>query len=363
VRPAVQPGSARSRRPWLWLGIGLAVTVVLAGVVTAGVLVATRSRSSRADLVMTLRAQTSDGAAPPSAALRAAAGILLDRLSAAGYDQPRVQVTDDRTVVATVRGGDPDGLRLLAGPGRLSFRAVVAGPAVPHAEPVPSGTGAPASPPASPTPAASGAPGGVPAAVVAKLGAAYPAAQGLTDPGQVAPDRLGVLAPFGMLTPDEVATLPPAMQYAVPTITCDQLNARPAGAVDDPAVRVVACERTGTQAKYLLDPARVTAADVAGANVELQAASGWTVTVTFTAAGQPRWTALTESAVAGSPSNQVAIVVDNEVITAPTVQAVLTGDATISGAAIDQDAARQLAAQLRSGPLPVTFTVTAIGRA
>src|SRR6266542_3274143 len=126
VRPAVQPGSARSRRPWLWLGIGLAVT---------GVLAATRSRSSRADLVMTLRAQTSDGAAPPSAALRAAAGILLDRLSAAGYDQPRVQVTDDRTVVATVRGGDPDGLRLLAGPGRLSFRAVVAGPAVPHAEP------------------------------------------------------------------------------------------------------------------------------------------------------------------------------------------------------------------------------------
>jgi preprotein translocase subunit SecD len=150
------------------------------------------------------------------------------------------------------------------------------------------------------------------------------------------------------------------MQYAVPTITCAQLNGRAPGAVDDPAARVVACERTGTEAKYLLDPAAVTASEVAGANVELQAVSGWTVTVRFTPAGQARWTALTRAAMQNTPSNQIAIVVDNQVISAPTVQAVSTGDAAISGAEIDREAARRLAAQLRSGPLPVTFAVASI---
>jgi preprotein translocase subunit SecD len=264
--------------------------------------------------------------------------VLLGRLKAAGYPRPRVTVADDRSIVVQVgSGADVDGLKQLARPGRLSFRAVVAGPAAPHLSAASSGPDAPA-------------------ALVTKLGPAYAVAQKLSDPGQVTPDQLAVLAPFGRLTPDEVAALPPTMQYAVPTVTCAQLNSRAPGAVDDRTARVVACERTGTQTKYLLDPATVTAKDVAGAVVELQAASGWTVTIRFTGAGQLQWTALTRAAVDGNPSNQVAIVVDNQVITAPTVQAVITGPAQISGAEIDRGAADRLAAQLRSGPLPVTFT-------
>jgi preprotein translocase subunit SecD len=273
--------------------------------------------------------------------LRRAGDVLVARLSSAGYEHPRVTVTGDRTVsVAVGAPGDEEGLKLLAQPGRLSFRAVVAGPTTPH-------TGAA---PAQMTDK-------VPPAVIAKLGPAYAAAQAITDPAQVEPGRLADLAPFGALTPDEVATLPGAMQYAVPTITCAQLNGRAPGAVDDPAATVVACERTGDRTKYLLDKATVTTADVAGAHVELQAAPGWTVTITFTPSGQPRWTALTRAAVGNDPSNQVAIVVDNQVISAPTIQSVITGDAAISGAEIDRNAAARLAALLRSGPLPVTFTV------
>ena len=334
VRPAVEAPPTRYRRSWL--GVAVAAVVVLA--LAAGGLVWWRASRPPAGLVMTL-----DAGAPADADLHRAADLLLDRLSAAGYPRPRVSVTGPHTVTVTVAGGDADGLRLLTQPGRLSFRAVVASPTTPHVD----------------TPSAAAA--SVPPAVLAKLGAAYPAARDLTDPGQVPASALPALAPFGTLRPDEVAALPAAMQYAVPTITCAQLNGRAPGALD-PAVPVVACERTGTEAKYLLQPAAVTAADVAGAVVELQAVSGWTVTVRFTPAGQARWTALTRAAVHYTPSNQIAIVVDDEVISAPTVQAEIPGDAAISGAEIDGAAARRLAAQLRSGPLPVTFAVSALTR-
>jgi preprotein translocase subunit SecD len=337
VRPAVEAPPARSGKLWLWLGAGaLAVVLVAAGVVTA---VTTHRRATpRGDVVMTLEARTE----PPADALRKAAEVLIARLTGAGYDHPRVTVTGTRSLsVAVGAGGDAQGLRLLAQPGRLSFRAVIAGPTTPYATTVGKG-------------------GDVPEAVKAKLGDAYPAAQRLTDPGQVDPAQLAALAPFGRLTPDEVATLPATMQYAVPAITCAQLNGRAPGTIDDPAATVVACERTGDQSKYLLDVAKVTAADVAGAHVELQAAPGWTVTISFTGQGQPKWTALTQAAMTSNPSNQVAIVVDNQVISAPTIQAVITGDAAISGAEIDRTAAARLAALLRSGPLPVTFTVTGV---
>jgi preprotein translocase subunit SecD len=335
VRPAVEAPPARPRSLWLWLGAGALAVILVAAGGTAAVL---RSHNTpRGDVVMTLEARTE----PPADALRKAAEVLIARLTGAGYDHPRVTVTSTRTLsVAVGAGSDPAGLRLLAQPGRLSFRAVIAGPTTPHAAPAPAGS--------------------APAAIQAKLGDAYQAAQRLTDPGQVDPTQLTALAPFGRLTPDEVATLPATMQYAVPAITCAQLNGRAPGTVDDPAATVVACERTGDQSKYLLDVAKVTAADVAGAHVELQAAPGWTVTISFTKDGQPKWTALTQAAMGSNPSNQVAIVVDNQVISAPTIQAVITGDAAISGAEIDRAAAARLAALLRSGPLPVTFTVKAV---
>ncbi|OLB81052.1 MAG: hypothetical protein AUI14_04690 [Actinobacteria bacterium 13_2_20CM_2_71_6] len=342
---------------------------------TAGTVLWNRSHATpRGDLVMTLDARTPDGAAPPGDALRKAADTLLARLSGAGYEHPTVNVMGDRTVSVRVGAdGSTDGLKALAQPGRLSFRAVVSGPSgITPAAAGPTATGPTATGPTvagptvagptatgptatGPTSAASGL-----AAVVTKLGPAYQAAQAITDPNHVDQATLDALAPFGVLTPDEVAVLPSAMQFAVPTITCAQLNGRALGAIDDPGVPVAACERTGTQAKYLLDVARVTATDVAGADVRLEATSGWTVTIRFTPAGQGRWTALTRAAMRDDPSNQVAIVVDNQVISAPTIQAVIVGDATIAGAEIDRDAARRLGALLRSGPLPVTFAVSSV---
>jgi preprotein translocase subunit SecD len=76
----------------------------------------------------------------------------------------------------------------------------------------------------------------------------------------------------------------------------------------------------------------------------------------FTAAGQRKWTALSQDAL----NEQVAVLLDNAVIPAPTIQAVITGDASISGGDLSTRAgATALAATLGHGVLPLRVTATA----
>jgi preprotein translocase subunit SecD len=221
--------------------------------------------------------------------------------------------------------------------------------------------------------------------------------------------------PFGELTGPEVAVLPAKLQFSVPSITCAQLNDRPAGSVQDPDDLVVACDEAGT-IKYLLDVAKVLGTDVSDAAGVIQAGTNrWEVTLQFTGDGQPRWTDLTREAtqnnsavpfdptglamhvVADPDAEQwrfdtgeealaradryqpdqaaegtppiiqcgqtaigdqgnclVATVLDNEVVSAPEIQGVITGDARITGD-FGPEEARLLASQLRFGALPVTF--------
>ena len=71
-----------------------------------------------------------------------------------------------------------------------------------------------------------------------------------TDPAAGVPFK-----PFGTLTGTEVNVLPPEMQFNVPTIGCEnQLDKRPAGAIDAIDQQVVACE---SGAKMYLDVAKV----------------------------------------------------------------------------------------------------------
>ena len=124
VRPSVEPVPVRPRPRRLWVGIAAAVLVVAAG---GGAAWVRRSRPP-AQSVVTLTAR--DGTLPPDD-LRKAAGVLLHRLTAAGYPRAKVSVTGDALVVTVGGTADIDGLRLLAQPGRLSLRAVVAAPTVP----------------------------------------------------------------------------------------------------------------------------------------------------------------------------------------------------------------------------------------
>ena len=210
--------------------------------------------------------------------------------------------------------------------------------------------------------------------VQAKLGPAWAAAQSIQDPSQIDPQTLAAVVPFAKLTCAEIAVLPPEMQLVVPTVTCAALNARDPGSIDDPNVNVVACEQgENVHNKYYLDKAKVVGTDVksAGANFDPQQ-GGWYVGLSFTGKGQSKWTGLTQEAVndgsqpnqqTGQPSGQnssVAIVLDNEVVSAPQIKSVIVGDAIINGGDINENTSKVLANQLKYGSLPLSFKIETI---
>ncbi|MET8234451.1 protein translocase subunit SecD [Micromonospora sp. NPDC005298] len=245
-------------------------------------------------------------------------------------------------------------------------------PASPSVAPTPSAS-APASPSAAaPTPSASAEP--VPAsieeqrkAVEQKVGAAaWQAANGLQAPADLSadPSLADKLKPFGTLTPQEVAVLPAQMQFNVPTIGCAQLDQRPPASISDAKQQVVSCEDGAS--KYLLDQAKVLGTDVSDADAVLDQTNSWVVSLDFTGNGQGKWTALTReafnnegqacdaTALGQDGKCRVAVVLDNEIVSSPEIQGVLTGNSQITGNFTQKDAST-LAGQLRYGALPVTF--------
>ncbi|MGC4773456.1 protein translocase subunit SecD [Micromonospora sp. DT44] len=204
-------------------------------------------------------------------------------------------------------------------------------------------------------------------AVEQKVGAAaWQAASGLQAPADLSADpSLGdKLKPFSTLTPQEVAVLPAQTQFNVPTIGCAQLDKRPPASISDPKQQVVSCEDGAS--KYLLDQAKVLGTDVDDADAVLDQANSWVVSLDFTGDGQGKWTALTREAFGNEGQAcdatalgqdgkcRVAVVLDNEIVSSPEIQGVLTGNSQITGQFTQKDAST-LAGQLRYGALPVTF--------
>ncbi|MEU0552360.1 protein translocase subunit SecD [Micromonospora sp. NPDC005979] len=204
-------------------------------------------------------------------------------------------------------------------------------------------------------------------AVEQKVGAAaWQAASGLQAPADLSADpSLGdKLKPFSTLNPQEVGVLPAQMQFNVPTIGCAQLDKRPPASISDPKQQVVSCEDGAS--KYLLDQAKVLGTDVDDADAVLDQSNSWVVSLDFTGDGQGKWTALTReafnnegqacdaTALGQDGKCRVAVVLDNEIVSSPEIQGVLTGNSQITGQFTQKDAST-LASQLRYGALPVTF--------
>ncbi|RLK22284.1 preprotein translocase subunit SecD [Micromonospora sp. M71_S20] len=268
-----------------------------------------------------------------------------------------------------------------SGSAKPSGSAAPTGSAAPKATASPSGgqggmapapTATPSAGAATPTPSASGEP--VPQsveeqrkAVEQKVGAAaWAAASGLQAPADLAadPSLAEKLKPFAALDPREVAVLPATMQFNVPQISCAQLDKRPPASISTPDQQAVACEDGA--AKYLLDQAKVLGTDVKGASAVLDQTSQWVVSLDFTGDGQTKWTNLTReafnnegqacdaTALGQDGKCRVAVVLDNEIVSSPEIQGVLTGNSQITGNFTQKDASA-LAGQLRYGALPVTF--------
>jgi preprotein translocase subunit SecD len=367
---------------------------------------------------VTYTATTANGQAPQSDQLEEARQIIESRANAYGVSEAEVVTEGDKNIVVSLAGESDDALANLGQAAELRFRKVLkvtgdsaAAAVAPTASAAPSGTPTPApsaTAGATPTPSASasggGQGGGAPAPSTSpsatptpspsatgtadpageqgttrtpeqaladakrKVGdAAWAAASGLESPPDLSTDPTAAKAfeGFSKLDGPEVAALDPKMQYNVPTISCAQLNGRPPGSIQAADKQAVSCE--GMQ-KLFLDVAKVLGTDVSDASGVLDQQGGdWVVSLDFTGDGQKKWTALTReayentggacdaSALGDQGKCRVAVVLDNEVISSPEIQGVLTGDSQITGS-FSSKTANELAGKLRYGALPLTFT-------
>jgi preprotein translocase subunit SecD len=352
-------------------------------------------------LSMTLSAYQQGSDEPPTPeTMEQARQIIENRVNSTGVSEPEVYVEGTENIVVNVAGDDidEDALRDVGAPAELRFRIVTNSVAdtsaledalaeeTPTEEPTDGATETPTAEGETPTaegetpteetaseetPGSGQAQGTDDAAITvddvwAKVG---PEATAAAKDIVAAPDEATrpILDPFGELTPEEVSLLPANVQFYVPQITCEQLDNRPPGAVQQPDIEVTACSAPEPAAtddpsltfsyKYLLQPATVLGSDVTSADIGNDQANlnQFVVNVQFSAAGAEKWTELTTAHL----QSQVAIVLDNEVVSAPTIQEVSTNSTQISGD-FTADEANQLADQLNFGSLPTTFVVETI---
>ncbi|SDE23725.1 protein translocase subunit SecD [Glycomyces harbinensis] len=351
-------------------------------------------------LSMTLTAYQQGSDEPPTAeTMEQARQIIEGRVNSTGVSEPEVYVEGTENIVVNVAGDDIDetALRDVGAPAELRFRIVTNSVAdtsaleeslaeetptdeateTPTAEsgetPTEESSETPTEETTSEDTSGSGQAESTDDADVtlddvwAKVGPdAAAAAQALTAaPADEA--TMALLEPFGELTPEEVSLLPANVQFFVPQITCEQLDNRPPGAVQQADIEVVACSAPEPATtddpsltfsyKYLLQPATVLGSDVTSADVGTDQANlnQFVVNVQFSSEGADKWSALTTEGL----GSQVAIVLDNEVVSAPTIQEVSSNSTQISGEFTATEA-NQLADQLNFGSLPTTFVVETV---
>ncbi|MBD8043535.1 protein translocase subunit SecD [Arthrobacter sp. Sa2BUA2] len=128
---------------------------------------------------------------------------------------------------------------------------------------------------------------------------------------------------------------------------------------------MVACE-PGTAGKYILGPVEVPGSMLEDATFGLsqsgqgQSLNQWAVNLDFNGEGTELFRQVSERLLGfgeGTPQNQFAIVLDGQVISAPTMNVLITdGNAQITGQ-FTQESAKALSEQLKYGALPISFDI------
>ncbi|MGH2597363.1 MAG: protein translocase subunit SecD [Actinomycetota bacterium] len=117
------------------------------------------------------------------------------------------------------------------------------------------------------------------------------------------------------------------------------------------------------QTKYKLGPVVISGGDIKKAQAVFQSATstslsqGWAINFSLNSSGSSAFCTATKAALnAPSPQNQIAIAVDQTIISAPTVNGeICAGSGVISGS-FTETRAKDLATQLNAGALPVELT-------
>ncbi|MGP4004403.1 protein translocase subunit SecD [Streptomyces sp. 8N706] len=163
--------------------------------------------------------------------------------------------------------------------------------------------------------------------------------------------------------PQPGAGVPAGLQKKLDALDCSKPAARAqAGQGVKPTDTTVACSDDG-KVKYALGPADVEGTDVsdAKAGFDNQRGSGWLVQLDFNDKGSKRFADSTGTLASQQPPrNQFAIVLDGQVVSAPSVSTSITGgNAEISGS-FTQQTAEDLANVLSYGALPLTFEESSV---
>ncbi|MDX3375471.1 protein translocase subunit SecD [Streptomyces sp. ME02-6991-2A] len=298
-----------------------------------------------------------------------AVGIIERRVNGLGVSEAEVQTQGDRNIIVNIpKGTDSKQAQAQVGTtAQLYFRPVLTVAASGPEQPAPSG---------SPTPSGSAKPSGeatpkaddkgeeatgeeaTPSPSATSQGRAV--TEGLKKAPTPTPTDSGEPKPSG--TPEASPSADPAtakLQEEFAKLDCTDPEQRTnAGKNALPTDSIVACGSNvpGSYEKYVLGPAEVSGSDVDDAKGAIDQQTGeWIVSMEFTSAGAKKFQTITSRlSQQQPPMNQFAIVLDGEVVSAPSVRTALSKNAQISGS-FNQQSAEDLGNILSYGALPLTF--------
>ncbi|MER5626832.1 protein translocase subunit SecD [Streptosporangium sp. NPDC002544] len=343
---------------------------------------------------VTLQPITPNGSAPSQESLDLAVNIIRERVNGSGISDAEVAKSGDNIVISVPGVGQEEVVKLVGTTAELRFRQVLA---IGAGSPPPPGELATQPPTPSPSPATSGGKGTrapkptesavpKPAATAAPDTSTSPAGRALssgllkpspgassessTEPAQpgdqsskpgdgtAAPTAPPAAAEDPMAGVDPTGIDPAALKE-FQTLDCAKQTNR--GAQDAPDKQYVGCSTDGST-KFILDKAAVTGTSIDSASSGVDQTTGeWLVQLSFKGQGPDQWSKITTTAFnSQAPRNQIAMVLDGMVISAPVIQEPITGGrAQISGN-FTQVSADELANQLKYGALPLKFEKSSI---
>ncbi|MEU4804836.1 protein translocase subunit SecD [Actinosynnema sp. NPDC023587] len=343
---------------------------------------------------VTLTARAPDGQTPTDQALDQARELIETRVNGLGVSGAEV-VRDGTNLVITVPGADSEGAKRLGQTAKLNFRKVVGSP-LPNAAPEP--------PPTSGTPGTSGSAAPTTTPSAPPSGSETASAPTTTAQGRPAPALAGQPT---TTTPPATTTSAPAkpevdcrkvfsgeysekaedsinesrtcrqdpalttldaqtVTQALTAFTCPAKD--PLLGNDDPSLPLLTCDQK-REFKYVLAPVtppadgsvkdsdfslytRLSGEDISNATAGTDPqGAGFIVNLTFKGDGGDKWGKFTSANV----SQQVAVVLDSQVVSAPNInEPIIGGNTQISGKFSQQDA-DGLANVLKYGALPLSF--------
>ena len=337
------------------VGFGVVVAMLFGLMALTGTWVPRLGLDLRGGTTITLTARTSDGNSPPRENLETARTIIQQRVDSLGVGEASVTVQgNDQIEVAAPNVNSDELVALVGATARLNFRPVIAvqevtppttTPTTPSAgDATPSAGGTtPSAGDATPTPTSTPQRGPVPALP--------------TEPPAPRTPRPSVPAAESPSLEERLDYQP--TEQDVEDFLAFQCGDEFPDVSDQP---LIACDPEQT-AKYFLGPVVLSGERVTDATAGIpQGQLGWAVSLSFDSQGTQEFSDATAALAAKqSPQNQFAIVLDRQVISAPSVsERIAGGQASISGGSINETSARSLAATLRYGALPVDLEISSV---